>query len=154
MWRKRLPHWRADGETYYLYSKFRRDLNEDERCRLFAEILRLDGNRAQFQVVSVLPDRLEVLVAMLEDVSGKSLDVGQMLEKAMGRAAKAIIKKSGERFSPFFDEPFDRIIRDDGERQEYVEQMLQRVEDAALADEQSNYSTFYMPENSASADSN
>ncbi|MCC7231075.1 MAG: hypothetical protein IT203_11835, partial [Fimbriimonadaceae bacterium] len=53
------------------------------------------------------------------------------VEKAKTKVGKEIIKKSGERWPPFFNESYDRIIRDDEE----LELKWQEILDSAVTQE-------------------
>jgi len=50
-----------------------------------------------------------------EGTAGRPTELSDVVEKAKVRAGKAIVKVSGERFPPFYQESYDRIIRDEAE---------------------------------------
>ncbi len=118
IWRGRLPHWRADGVTYYATFRHRRPLNPDECMRLLDQLRRPDGRHWLLKVACVLPESTEMIFRVIEAVDGRPGELSNIIEKAKNRAAKQILKVSGERYSPFFVESYDRILRDDAELEE------------------------------------
>jgi len=115
IWRGRLPHWRADDVRYYVTFRHRRELGPDERRALLAQLIRPHGSRWEVGIVAVGADRTELIVQMPEGTAGRPTELSDVVEKAKGRAGKAIVKVSGERFPPFYQESYDRIIRDEAE---------------------------------------
>ena len=139
IWRGRLPHWRAEGVTYYATFRHRRQLTTSERDILFTNLRKPDGRRWTLIACVVLPELSEVIFDMAEE--GELSDV---LEKAKLRAGKAIVKASGERFPPFYQESYDRIIRDDAELTERLEAMIAAPVTAELVDDPEEYASLYV----------
>lgn len=139
IWRGRLPHWRAEGVTYYATFRHRRELNEAERDLLFFNLRKPDGRRWKLVACVVLPETTEVIFEMAEE--GELSDI---LEKAKARAGKAIIKASGERFPPFYQESYDRIIRDDVELTERLEAMIASPVTAELVNDPEEFGCLYV----------
>lgn len=115
IWYGRLPHWRADDVTYYVTFRHRRPLKPEERDALLNALLRPDQRRWDLLAVCVLPEVTEGLLRVCVDPQGAPIELSKTLEKAKGAAAKRIQKQTGERFSPFFTESYDRIVRDEDE---------------------------------------
>lgn len=139
IWRGRLPHWRAEGVTYYATFRHRRELTQPECRLLLANLLKPDGRRWSLIACAVLPGATEVIFEMAEE--GELSDI---LEKAKTRAGKAIIKASGERFPPFYQESYDRIIRDESELEERLEAIIASPVNAELADDPEEYECLYV----------
>lgn len=146
IWRARLPHWRADGVTYYVTFRHRRPLDERERDFLLANLTKSHGRRWDHLVVCVLPEATEMIFTVREDPSGEPYEPSDILEKAKTRAGKDIIKRSGERFPPFYTESYDRILRDDAELEETFERILQSPVQSELAESPDEYSWLWVPE--------
>lgn len=72
----------------------------------------------------VLPETTELVFTMSEGLNGEALELSDVLEKAKTQAGKEIMKRSGERFPPFYHESYDRIIRDDAEWLEHFEHLF------------------------------
>lgn len=118
IWRGRLPHWRAEDVRYYVTFRHRRDLEPLERQLLFRHLLRPEGRKWDLAILCVLPGQTELIFTVLEAPTGKPYELAEIVEKAKTKAGRAIIKKSEERFPPFYGESYDRIIRDEAELEE------------------------------------
>lgn len=140
IWRGRLPHWRADNVVYYCTFRHRRPLESWERDLLFRSCLKPDGKDLDLIILCVLPEQTEM---MFRDQSSK--DLTDVVDRAKTKAGKLIIKKTGERFPPFFNESYDRIIRDDGEFEEFWMRILESPVDLELVEEPGEYETLWVP---------
>jgi hypothetical protein len=125
MWRGKLPHWRAEDETYYVTFRHRRALKEPEAKRLFQRCLRPQGRKYYLLILAILPEETHMLFRVEKDASGEEFELSDIVEKAKRQAGRAIIKDSGERFPPFYNESFDRIMRDEEELQQYFDRLLE-----------------------------
>lgn len=123
IWRKNLPHWRADHVTYYVTFRHRRQLSDAERLVLFRQLLRSDGKKWDLSILCVLPDATELVFQVFQGPKG-TYELSDIVEKAKTKAGKLIIKNTGERFPPFYTESYDRIIRDDPELEEHFQRIL------------------------------
>src|SRR5437870_2738954 len=115
IWRGRLPHWRADDVRCYVTFRHRRDLQESERQTLLSALLKPDGRRWDLLILCVLPGQTELIFSVRDQPSGRPYELSQIIEKAKVKVGRSIIKKSGEKFPPFYAESYDRIIRDEAE---------------------------------------
>lgn len=139
IWRGRLPHWRADDVRYYVTFRHRRPLDEKERTILLRRLLKPEGRKWDLAVLCVLPETTELMFTVREDQEGSPLELSEILEPAKRKAGAEIIKKSGERFSPFYTESFDRIVRDDAEFEERWLSILESPEKAELVEDAEEY---------------
>lgn len=71
----------------------------------------------------------EALVSVHNAPHGSPYELGDIVGRAVKRAAKGIMARSGERWPPLYSEPYDRIMRDDTEASEFLEQMIAKVPD-------------------------
>lgn len=135
MWRGRLPHWRADDVIYYVTFRYRRDLQDDERQVLMKLLLKPQGRKWDLLALSVGTEDTEIVFRVRSSPSGRPTEIADIVEPAKRKAGRQIIAKTGERFPPFYVESFDRIVRDDAELQERVEQIVAKAcEDEAQQD--------------------
>jgi hypothetical protein len=125
IWRGRLPHWRADDVTYWVTFRHRRDLEAWERNLLFTTLLRPEGRKWNLVILCVLPNETNLLFSVNEAPSGTPYELSDIVEKAKAKAGKAIIKKTEERFPPFYQESYDRIIRDAEELEQRLMEILE-----------------------------
>jgi hypothetical protein len=144
VWRGQLPHWRADGVTYYVTFRHRRSLDEDERRVLFRALMKADGRDWNLLIVSVLPEQTD-LIGTLVSPGGEGADkLTSLVERAKTRAGKEILKVTGERFPPFYGESYDRILRDEAELAMFLDQIARGPVDVGLAESPEEYSTLWM----------
>lgn len=135
IWRGRLPHWRADNVRYYVTFRHRRSLEDHERMQLFRALLRPHAKKLDLLILCVLPDTTELIFEVREAPTGRPYELSDVVEKCKNTAGKKIIKKSGERFPPFYTESYDRIIRDDAELEEHWQRILDSPVDLELVED-------------------
>ncbi|MCX7800740.1 MAG: hypothetical protein N2109_10405 [Fimbriimonadales bacterium] len=128
IWRGRLPHWRADDVLYYATFRHRRPLEAWERQTLLRALLRPEGDRWTMTALRVGTEETELMFWMRPSASGKVPELADVLEKAKMRAGKHIVRKTGERSVPFYSESFDRIVRDEEEREERLAAMIEAAD--------------------------
>ena len=139
IWRGRLPHWRADNVSYYVTFRHKRDLDDMERNRLLYNLKKPDGKAWDLVIACVLPAQTELIFRVTE-----GNELSDIVEKAKKRAGKDIIKKTGEKWPPFYDESYDHIIRDDAEFEEFWTKILESPVDLELVDEPGEYPDLYV----------
>ncbi len=139
IWRGRLPHWRADDVTYYVEFRHRRPLSTDECVVVLKSLLKSEGRRWEIAIACSLPEKTELLFTVGQDPSGVPYELSDLVEKAKTRAGKLIVKQTGERFPPFYNESYDRIVRDEAELEERWNQILSSPVDAELAEDPEEY---------------
>ena len=115
IWRGKLPHWRADDVRYFVTFRHRRDLEPWERQLLFRRLMRPNDQEFILAILCVGTDRTEMIFELLNGKDGRPAELSQIVERSKTKAGKEIIKKTGERFPPFYNESYDRIIRDEME---------------------------------------
>lgn len=139
IWRGRLPHWRADDVTYFVTFRHRRPLDEVERRTLLRALIKPDGRRWDLKIVCVLPERTDLIFTVLEAPTGQPYELAQIVEKAKAKVGRQIMKKTGERYPPFFDESYDRIIRDEAEHEERWQAIFDAPVNEELAEDPEAY---------------
>ncbi|HLK14429.1 MAG TPA: hypothetical protein VKT78_06465 [Fimbriimonadaceae bacterium] len=144
IWRGRLPHWRADDVRYYVTFRHRRALEPRERDVLLKALLQPSPVRWDVLVACVLPESTELMVTMGLGKHGRPVELSEVVEPAKRRASKAIVKATGERFGPFYEESYDRIVRDDTEFEERWLGIIQSPVDLELAPEPEEYPTLFV----------
>ena len=129
IWRGRLPHWRADDVRYYVTFRHRRPLDEAERRVLFRALMKPDGSRWDLLILCILAEQTELIFTVREQRDGRPYELSNIVEKAKTKAGKLIIHNTGERFPPFYNESYDRIIRDDIELEERWQAIFDSLDD-------------------------
>jgi len=144
IWRGRLPHWRADDVTYFVTFRHRRALDAGERDLLLRLLVKPDGRKWDLLIVCVLPEKTDLIFKVLARVEGKAYELSDIVEKAKTKAGKLIIKKTGERFPPFYAESYDRIIRDEIELEERWEELFEAPTTHELAEDPEEYAGLWV----------
>lgn len=139
IWRGKLPHWRADDVLYYVTFRHKRPFDEVERSHLFRSLLTIDGKKWSLLVLCVLPEATEMMLVLNDNQS----ELSKIIEKAKGSADKKIRKKTNERFPVLYEESYDRIVRDDTEREERFMAILESPQATGLLDESDEFETLY-----------
>lgn len=146
IWRGRLPHWRADDVTYYVTFKHRRDLDESERRMLLRALMKPEGRKWNLLILCVLPGNTELLFTIHEAPTGEPYELSDIVEKAKTKVGRQIIKKSEERYPPFYNESYDRIIRDDSELEERWTAILESPVKYELVEDPEDYDSLWVAE--------
>jgi hypothetical protein len=144
IWRGKLPHWRADDVRYYVTFRHRRSLDEFERALLFRQLLRPEGRKWNLLILCVLPDATEFLFTVESAPGGRPYELSDVVERAKKKAGAEIVRKSGERFPPFYTESYDRIIRDEAELAERWEAIFQSPAAAGIEEGPDGYATLFV----------
>ena len=125
IWRGRLPHWRADDVTYWVSFRHRRDLEAAERNLLFRALMRPEGRKWNLVILCILPTETNLIFTVNRTAGGSPYELSDVVEKAKHKVGNAIVKKSGERWPPFYQESYDRIIRDADELEAKLMEILE-----------------------------
>ncbi|MGV3618276.1 MAG: hypothetical protein ACO1SV_23360 [Fimbriimonas sp.] len=144
IWRARLPHWRADGVTYYLTFRHRRPLDDAERRAVLRALLKPDGRRLDLLILCVLPEQTDLICTVREAPTGEAYELSDVVEKAKTKAGKEILKKSGERYPPFYNESYDRIMRDDAELETFWQQIFDAPVKLELVEDSEEYDALWV----------
>lgn len=144
IWHGRLPHWRAEAVTYYVTFRHRRPLEEAERRLLLGNLLKPLGKQWDVLILCVLPEKTELIFKVLESPKGEVYELSDIVEKAKARTAKEIQKRTDERFSPFYGESYDRILRDDAELQTFWDAIIESPVQLELVEDPEEYETLWV----------
>lgn len=146
IWRGRLPHWRADDVTYYVTFRHRRALDDAERRMLLRALIKPDGRRWDLLIVCVLPEVTDLIFKVREAPSGEPYELSDIVEKAKNKVSKEITKRTEERYGPFYNESYDRILRDEAELQEFWERIFESPVTNELAEDPEEYDALWVAE--------
>lgn len=72
-----------------------------------------------------------MLFRVLDKGARSQIEFAKLIEAAKRKAGKSIIKQTGERYPPFWEESYDRIVRDEAE----YEERLAAIVDSPVASE-------------------
>lgn len=145
MWRGHLPHWRADDVTYFATFRHRRPLDDAERRLLLRALLKPDGRQWDLLILVVLPKRTELMFKVREaPATGRPYELSDIVEKAKTKVGRTIVKKTEERYLPFYEESYDRIVRDDAELEERWQAMFDAPVDEELAESAEEYDALWV----------
>jgi hypothetical protein len=144
IWQGRLPHWRADDVTYYVTFRHSRLLDDGERDILLKSILSSESRTLLFQIACVLPERTEMIFKLADTSDVRQIEFAKVIEGAKRKAGKKIIKSTGERYPPFWEESYDRIVRDESEYDERLMAILESPVTAELCESPLDYSQMFV----------
>lgn len=125
IWKKKLPHWRADEVTYYLTFRYRRELDLKEQQLLFSALLSTDQKKWDLLLLATFPECTEMIVQVSNyEKEGQEPELSKIIEPIKAKVARKIMSLTEERYSPFYLESYDRIIRDESEYIERIQKIL------------------------------
>lgn len=114
------PHWRAEDVLYWVWFRHTRTLKDSERAILFKNMISRVGKSCEIFALCVAPGETHLLLCQ-----NGTKDFAQLIVTAKRKAGKAITDATSERFPPYYEESFDRIVRDVDELNEIVAKMGQ-----------------------------
>ena len=109
-YRRKLPHWRASGATYFVTWRLRAaqaELTANERQVVFDAIEHFDGDRYELVAYVVMNDHAHVLFA-----PSASRRVEDLVHTWKSFTANVLQRTTGRAGSIWQEEYFDRIIGD------------------------------------------
>lgn len=124
--------------------RHRRALDEPERALLLKHLVRPDGRQWNLVIACVLPETTELIFVVRQKVSGEIYELSDIVEKAKARTGREIIRNTGERFSPFYGESYDRILRDPAELEDKWNVILESPVAAELVEDPEEYEGLYV----------
>lgn len=121
IWRTKWPHWRADGVTYYATLRSKRELTHVERNVLFREFLKREGKHWTLFILFVGPEETQMIFQVTSITKGRPTEFTKLMEKIKSQFGKTLNDEREKRYGVFFNEIYDRIVRDDNEMEELWE---------------------------------
>ena len=139
-----MPHWRADDVIYFVTFRHRRDLSLEEcECLKFG-LAKADGKQWDLLIACVLPGQTDLMFRVGDAPDGRPYELSQIVEKVKSRVGKQIIKRTEERFSPFYGESYDRIVRDDLEFETRWQEILDSPVTHELCESPEDYTGLFV----------
>ncbi len=114
VWKKKLPHWRADSVVYFITFRHRLELQENFQHLLFTTILKTDSRKWNLLAISVSTMDSYLLVHFDDDTGSKTKEISKIIEPLKNKVEQRIVK--GMEDAPkymhyFYPESYDHIIR-------------------------------------------
>jgi thiamine-phosphate pyrophosphorylase len=118
--RRRLPHWRLSGSTYFLTFRLARgELPAAERAVVLNHVRAGDGQWYKLVAAVVMPDHVHLLLRPNDGV-----DLSRILKGIKGVSARLVNAARNTTGQVWQDESWDRIMRDQDELDEKIGYML------------------------------
>ena len=108
-YRRRLPHWRREGATYFVtwrLHRSQRDLSPEERTIVLDVLRHFDGARYRLHALVVMNDHVHVVVTPL---AGREL--GKIFHTWKSFSAHRMQRETGRRGPLWQIDSYDRIVR-------------------------------------------
>ena len=122
MYRRRLPHWRLSGATYFVTWRLQRgqpDLTPAERTVVVSAIKHFEHQRYELTAFVVMNDHAHVLVTPLGEHA-----LADITHSWKSYTTHCFQQRTGRQGSVWLVESFDRVVRDEAELLEKVEYIL------------------------------
>lgn len=87
--------------------------------------MRPEGRKWNLVILCILPTETNLIFTVNRTAGGSPYELSDVVEKAKHKVGNAIVKKSGERWPPFYQESYDRIIRDADELEAKLMEILE-----------------------------
>ena len=122
IYRRRLPHWRLAGSTYFVtwrLASTQSELSPKERDLVVAALRHFEGERYELLAYVVMHDHIHLLATPLE-----TYRLQEIVHSWKSFTANSLQRTSGRRGAVWQDEYYDRIVRDEEELLEKVNYIL------------------------------
>jgi len=116
---------------------------------LLKSILNSESRALLFQIACVLPERTEMIFRLNDSSHDRQSEFAKTIEGAKRKAGKQIIKATGERYPPFWEESYDRIIRDEAEYEERMMTILESPISSELSETAEDYPQLFIKSHSS-----
>lgn len=133
--------------TYYVRFKHRRPLLAAERILLLQAFLRSGSRKLDVDAACVLPEETILVFRAVQSGKDQPYEISKVVEPVKRKVGAKIIANTGERWSPFWEESFDRIIRDESEYGERIGEIEEAAFSVSGSEEESEYGWLYFREN-------
>src|SRR5438477_12201956 len=113
IYRRRLPHWRLAGSTYFVtwrLASTQSELSPKERDLVVAALRHFEGERYELLAYVVMHDHIHLLATPLE-----TYRLQEIVHSWKSFTANSLQRTSGRRGAVWQDEYYDRIVRDEEE---------------------------------------
>ena len=109
--RRRLPHWRLDGATYFItFRLLAGEFSPEELVLVRDHILSGDGKFYELLAVMVMPDHVHVIIR-----PNPGVELSRIMKGIKGASARLINHRRGRTGALWQDESWDRIVRGEDE---------------------------------------
>ena len=138
--RRRLPHWRLPGATYFITFRLLSGQLSPEERKLVLEHL-LSGDPAFYSLIAaqVMPDHAHMLLC-----PNPARSLSQIMKGIKGVTARKLNKNRGTKGRVWQDEYFDRIVRDNSELMEKLQYMFHNPLGRGLVEDPLDYDGWYV----------
>jgi REP element-mobilizing transposase RayT len=109
IYRRRLPHWRLDGATYFVTWRLNRrqaPLSPEERTIVFSVLRHFEGQRFRLHALVVMDDHVHVIVT-----PSAGWQLGKILGSWKSYSAYRLQREAGLRGAIWQIDSYDRIVR-------------------------------------------
>ena len=121
-YRRRLPHWRLTGATYFVTWRLacgQQDLTPSERTLLVQALKHFEHQRYELAAYVVMNDHVHVVVMPLAEHR-----LEEIVRSWKSYTARTFQRETGRCGNVWLVESFDRIVRDDAELLEKAQYIL------------------------------
>ena len=133
--RRRLPHWRLAGATYFItFRLLHGELSPGEIVLVIDHIRTGHGKFYDLLAVMVMPDHVHAMLSPNEGI-----DLSRIIKGMKGVSARILNQSRGTTGAVWQDECWDRIVRDDDERLGELNYMFENLVRKGLVDDPSNW---------------
>ena len=138
--RRNLPHWHRDGSVYFVTFRLKTgELSEAERETVLNACFHFDGDRAELDLATVMPDHVHLIIRPLPKNHTEWWTLSELLHSIKSFSAHEIQQSRGASGSLWQDESLDRIIRDADELREKRRYVMENPVRAGLASSADRY---------------
>jgi REP element-mobilizing transposase RayT len=143
--RRNLPHWEFSGSAYFVTfnASLGCNLTSEEKDIAFNAIMFHQDKKYILYACVVMDTHVHLIVLPLETSGGQYYSLGQIMHSIKSYSANQIQKTIGKRGNIWFDEHFDRVIRDDNEFYEKMSYIINNPVKAGLAKDPEGYKWLY-----------
>jgi putative transposase len=143
--RRNLPHWEFPGSAYFVTFNTTPGykLSFEEKDIALSAIKFHQDKKYKLYACVVMDRHVHLIVLPLEISGGQYHSLAQIMHSIKSFSANKIQRTTGKRGNIWFDENYDRVIRDDNEFYEKISYIMNNPVKAGLVKDPDSYRWLY-----------
>jgi putative transposase len=143
--RRNLPHWEFPGSAYFVTfnTSPESSLTSEEKDITFNTIKFHQDKKYILYACVTMDTHVHLIILPLGTSGGQYYGLGQIMHSIKSYSANQIQRTTGKRGNIWFDEHYDRVIRDDNEFYEKMSYIINNPVKAGLVKDPESYRWLY-----------
>jgi putative transposase len=141
IYRRNLPHWEIPGNAYFISFNTTSgyELSDEAKDITMDSIKFHKGKKYKLYACVLMPTHVHIILLPLEESQGRFFSLAQIMHSIKSYSANKIQRTLGKNGNIWFDENYDRVIRDDNDFYEKMNYIMNNPVKAGLVKNPEDY---------------